>query len=202
MWICWHPVFMYQLTSSTSTRRVLSGDTWNPLLSVHNLNILFLHTPCINNALLRSSLSRMKTELPCSPHSSSTIRDMSFPIPNPPLNCRGKLQLFSISTSKSNTSVHLCVLGWVVKSPAWQNGSTRESKVWKRQQKSVFSFSWKCSNNSTKKWFVQLWEADVLMCKPVCLSPVITCRETLPPTVRLVNHWFMSSIKHKWHSGY
>lgn len=78
---------------------VLSSDTQKSL-SVHNFNILFLHTPRINNAPLHSFLSRMKTELPCSAQSSSTIRDMSFPIPNPPLNCRGKLRLFSISTSE------------------------------------------------------------------------------------------------------
>lgn len=96
-WKCGFVDIRYLCTNShpPGARRILSCDTWNPLLSVHNLNILFLHTSCINNALLHSSLSRMKTELPCSTHSSSAIRDMSFPIPNPPLNRRGKLQLFS-----------------------------------------------------------------------------------------------------------
>lgn len=69
----------------------------------------------------RSSLSQMNAELPCSTRSNPTIRDMSFPIPNPPLNweinCSPSSRFFFF-TSKNDMSEHpvrfQCLwLGWL-----------------------------------------------------------------------------------------
>lgn len=78
-----HMEITVQHTTLFTTSCALISESLNRSLSVYNLDILSLQTARINNA---QSLFPLTAELPCSTQSNPTIRDMSFPIPNPPLN--------------------------------------------------------------------------------------------------------------------
>lgn len=132
----------------------------------------------------RSSLSQKNAELPCSTRSNPTIRDMSFPIPNPPLNweinCSPSSRFFFFFTSKNNMSEHLvrfqCLwLGWLKAlqpETSCRVDPTEKAKFRRDNKKQVFFPSFFCgmcrNNSSTEACFVELWVVVLCWCVNLC----------------------------------
>lgn len=161
-----------------------ASDTQNPLLSVYDLNILF-QTAHINNAQSHSSLSQMNTELFNSEQPDNQRHATSHSYPTSELR-RQTAAILSLlhqkTTCQSTPEISAFKVGAVKSISArdtWQNGSTEKAKFG-RDNRKVFFF---CSQKSAE---ITVVDCCVLTSEPEYVSPAITCKETLPSIMCLV----------------